>query len=305
MSQQIEPDPSDCCGSGCDPCIFDVYEQFRNNKKTSEKSTNCISGTKYTTFVVKNVKKLTENAYVYTFSYKMEERSDDDVSLSFNPGQHFLVRSEDPNGSGSKYFTRAYTPISNSTDLSFDVLIKLYRGGKMSEYFRWLRPGDETLWRGPYGSYEIDYSLKNLLMICQGTGIAPMLAVIETLLKNEFCETAIKLLYSCNPPYFHNELYRLAAFWNFSYELFGNNFQPKYNEIVHNRRLASTDIETYLTDIDHDRFQVVVCGSDSFSETVTRFLYDCNVNKDFIYIFYDVFFLIYKITYVHVYFRSA
>jgi hypothetical protein len=23
----IEPDPSQCCGSGCDPCIFDFYSE--------------------------------------------------------------------------------------------------------------------------------------------------------------------------------------------------------------------------------------------------------------------------------------
>jgi cytochrome-b5 reductase len=22
-----EPDPTDCCGSGCDPCIFELYQE--------------------------------------------------------------------------------------------------------------------------------------------------------------------------------------------------------------------------------------------------------------------------------------
>lgn len=22
-----EPDPADCCGSGCEPCIFEIYEE--------------------------------------------------------------------------------------------------------------------------------------------------------------------------------------------------------------------------------------------------------------------------------------
>lgn len=25
----VEPDPGDCCGNGCDPCIFDYYEEAR------------------------------------------------------------------------------------------------------------------------------------------------------------------------------------------------------------------------------------------------------------------------------------
>ena len=25
----VAPDPGDCCGNGCDPCIFDLYEEAR------------------------------------------------------------------------------------------------------------------------------------------------------------------------------------------------------------------------------------------------------------------------------------
>ncbi|HTV84193.1 MAG TPA: oxidoreductase-like domain-containing protein [Dyella sp.] len=27
----VEPDPDDCCGNGCDPCIFDFYEEARQH----------------------------------------------------------------------------------------------------------------------------------------------------------------------------------------------------------------------------------------------------------------------------------
>ena len=27
----VEPDPGDCCGNGCDPCIFDFYEEARQH----------------------------------------------------------------------------------------------------------------------------------------------------------------------------------------------------------------------------------------------------------------------------------
>jgi hypothetical protein len=27
----VEPDPGDCCGNGCDPCIFDYYEEARQH----------------------------------------------------------------------------------------------------------------------------------------------------------------------------------------------------------------------------------------------------------------------------------
>ena len=27
----VEPDPGDCCGNGCDPCIFDYYEEAKQH----------------------------------------------------------------------------------------------------------------------------------------------------------------------------------------------------------------------------------------------------------------------------------
>lgn len=27
----VEPEPGDCCGNGCDPCIFDLYEEARQH----------------------------------------------------------------------------------------------------------------------------------------------------------------------------------------------------------------------------------------------------------------------------------
>ncbi|GLQ90166.1 oxidoreductase-like domain-containing protein [Dyella flagellata] len=27
----VEPDSGDCCGNGCDPCIFDQYEEARQH----------------------------------------------------------------------------------------------------------------------------------------------------------------------------------------------------------------------------------------------------------------------------------
>jgi hypothetical protein len=27
----VEPDMADCCGNGCDPCIFDLYEEARQH----------------------------------------------------------------------------------------------------------------------------------------------------------------------------------------------------------------------------------------------------------------------------------
>uniref|UniRef100_A0A8C5K327 Cytochrome b5 reductase-like n=1 Tax=Jaculus jaculus TaxID=51337 RepID=A0A8C5K327_JACJA len=49
---------------------------------------------------------------------------------------------------------RAYTPISSaSAEGHFDVLIKCYQNGLMSQYVESWRTGDTAFWRGPFGGF--------------------------------------------------------------------------------------------------------------------------------------------------------
>jgi hypothetical protein len=33
IEKPIEPDPSECCGSGCNPCVYDIYAEKCANYK--------------------------------------------------------------------------------------------------------------------------------------------------------------------------------------------------------------------------------------------------------------------------------
>lgn len=72
-----------------------------------------------------------------------------------------------------------YSPIRWDTKC-FDVVIKRYDCGKMSAYLEHLKEGELTEWRGPYGNFQ--YSSRDqdlLLVICAGTGVAPIVPIIR------------------------------------------------------------------------------------------------------------------------------
>uniref|UniRef100_A0A1Y1KDV7 NADH-cytochrome b5 reductase n=1 Tax=Photinus pyralis TaxID=7054 RepID=A0A1Y1KDV7_PHOPY len=284
MEPPLKPNEADCCNSGCNPCIFDVYEdqlnKYLNKQLYISDARNCLSQTAYTAFTLKEIKPHAKNTFIYTFRYG--NTPDNCNRVLYKPGQHLLMKADD----NAVQFTRAYTPIpGDGTDLlSFTVLVKLYENGAMSAFFRNLRMNDDVLWRGPYGDYEVDYGLSRLLLIAQGTGIAPLYTIAHDILHNESCETFVHL-FLCSRTEddipLRDELYQLASYWNFTYEIFlsqATRARCKYNETVHDFRLSSNEIEAYFLRISDDRLQVLICGSDAFNVDVSRLVTECKTD---------------------------
>lgn len=287
MEPPIRPDDSDCCGSGCSPCIFEVYEEQLRRYRERDKETdllhptenNCISQTSYATFRLAEKKVHSKSTFLYTFRCKDVS---DETKLRYNAGQHFLMRSED------RKFTRAYTPIPPQRDRhSFTILVKLYENGLMSKTLAELAVNAETRWRGPYGNYMISFQFQYILGIAQGTGVAPVYAVFHKLVENESCETFLRL-FCCyrdsEDILLHDELYALSSNWNFTYELFlkrgDSTTGTKYNEKVNLRRLTCDDVERYLSGKHLGKLQVLICGSKDFNECWLEIVKKCGVKEN-------------------------
>lgn len=305
MEPPEKPDEIDCCNSGCKPCILDVYEEqlakyeaALNNATPHSVSNkkNCMSLTTYSVF--KLVEKISYNqeSSFYTFEYVKPQKSKSEVSLKdlaviYKPGQHFLLRGDF--GCADDQFTKAYTPIpfGDYHPLRFTTLIKLYDGGLMSRYIRKLKINSQTVWRGPYGDFNINYNYKHILCIVQGTGIAPIYVVIKEILKNEDCECAVKLYFcvrNSNDIYLRDELYKLSSFWNFSYEVFLSNDEElcvKYNETIHIKRLSQNDISNYLQDKNTECVQILICGSEQFNDSVLQNVLNLSFDKSNVHVF--------------------
>ena len=102
---ELPPEPekplqTDCCGSGCSPCVFDLYEKdmelwrkeclltkhsYSRSSSESEHIAS-LSFSKYTSLELQSVTELNTDTSVYRF------RLPEGTSLKLEIGQHLLLR---------------------------------------------------------------------------------------------------------------------------------------------------------------------------------------------------------------------
>ncbi|XP_051855594.1 NADH-cytochrome b5 reductase-like isoform X3 [Antechinus flavipes] len=195
-----EPLPSQCCGCGCKPCIFDIYyqeldrwEKARAKKDKSllwrKKEEPCLSELSQETFEafrISAMEQLTDDTCQVRFELPESRR------LGLSPGQHLILQGT-VNGLEVQ---RAYTPIScGNAEGYFEVLIKCYETGLMSQHVKSWKVGDMAFWRGPFGGFPYKPNqYGELLMLASGTGLAPMLPILKEITANEADETFVTLV---------------------------------------------------------------------------------------------------------------
>ena len=96
------PLDSECCGNGCSPCVFDIYdeemEQWQKlcvmskeeRRVVKEKQhfvvTDGLSKSHYTSVVITDIKRVTDDTCVYQFALAS------DSTLNMTVGQHLILR---------------------------------------------------------------------------------------------------------------------------------------------------------------------------------------------------------------------
>ncbi|XP_027962679.1 NADH-cytochrome b5 reductase-like isoform X3 [Eumetopias jubatus] len=260
----VEPLPSQCCGSGCSPCVFDLYhrelarwEAARASKDRSllsgEESQSCpskLSPETFLAFRISAVDRLTEDTYCVRFALPRN------CQFSLRPGQHLILRGK----VDGLEIQRAYTPISPANaEGYFEVLIK-------------------------YGE---------LLMLASGTGLAPMVPILQSITDNAEDETFVTLV-GCFKTfegiYLKTFLQEQARFWNVRtfFVLSQENSLEKlpwsYREKTCFGRLAQGLIEELVGSCRRKPF-ALVCGSAEFTKDMARCLLCAGLAKDSYYLF--------------------
>ncbi|OAY82958.1 NADH-cytochrome b5 reductase-like protein [Ananas comosus] len=167
---------------------------------------------KWLEFKLQETARVNHNTQLFRFSF------DPTAKLGLDVASCILTRAsigEESEGR-RRYVIRPYTPISDPDSKGyFDLLIKVYSDGKMSQYFATLKPGDVVEVKGPIEKIRYSPNMKKKIgMIAGGTGITPMLQVIKAILKNPDDKTQVSLLYANISPediLLKGELDRLAA----------------------------------------------------------------------------------------------
>ncbi|XP_059637998.1 NADH-cytochrome b5 reductase-like protein [Cornus florida] len=162
------------------------------NEETGRKI--ALNPDKWIEFKLQDTAKASHNTQLFRFSF------DPEAKLGLDVASCIITRAplgQDPEGK-PKYVIRPYTPISDPDSKGFfDLLIKVYPEGKMSQHFASLKPGDVLEVKGPIEKLRYSPNMKKHIgMIAGGSGITPMLQIIDYILKNPDDNTQVSLLYA-------------------------------------------------------------------------------------------------------------
>lgn len=148
-----------------------------------------------------------ENVSHNTRLFKIALQSPDTV-LGLPVGKHLAIRFTDRKG---KVFTRPYTPTSSDDEIGYmELVIKIYKDGKMGQYLDHLSIGEFIEIQGPRGRIHYDrpshisrelpgkvvqFNFDIINMIAGGTGLTPMYQVIQQIIKDKNDHTKVNMIY--------------------------------------------------------------------------------------------------------------
>lgn len=141
---------------------------------------------------------ISSDTKIFTFTLDHAEQQ-----IGLPIGQHLLMRLRDP--VTREAIIRAYTPISDSVEErgKLDVLVKIYRGsddgkhkgGAMTMALDSIPLGHWVEFKGPVGKFEYlgrgrctiggkEKRIKKFVMVCAGSGVTPIFAVLRAVMKD-------------------------------------------------------------------------------------------------------------------------
>ena len=196
------PAPSDCCNSGCSPCVTDLYEEALRRYELGlddadgDAAQVALDPLSYREFTVTSVEwfPLT-SAPTLRLSFSLPASC---PRLGLAAGQHLWLRSRAlGDDSADEVVSRPYTPITPPGVSPIGLYISLRDGGPMHRYLLHVSAGDTVSLRGPGGGFSLRTNRwHSITMIAGGTGIAPMLQVARAILANDRDDTSIKVIWS-------------------------------------------------------------------------------------------------------------
>jgi cytochrome-b5 reductase len=158
---------------------------------TTKKRTPTLDKQTYNEYPLIEKVEISPNTALYRFGLPHP----DDI-LGIPIGQHITVAA-DING---KTIARSYTPTSSDEDRGhFDLVIKTYPQGNISQVMANLKIGQHIKIKGPKGQFKYTMGMTRAFgMIAGGTGITPMYQIITHILYNSQDPTHISLIYANN-----------------------------------------------------------------------------------------------------------
>jgi len=139
-------------------------------------------------FELSDVKNVNYNTKLFTFKVPGQDKL---------PVSSFILTKAPLKDKDGKDLTRPYTPLTPLSKDEIRLLVKIYPDGQMAKHLETLQVGDKLEIKGPLP--KIPYAAntkKEIGMVAGGTGLTPMLQVIEEILHDPNDKTKVTLLFA-------------------------------------------------------------------------------------------------------------
>lgn len=162
-----------------------------SSKISKAKDDTALDPNNFKSFKLREVYQVNHNTNRYRFDLENEQQK-----LGLTVASCLVVKA--PIGENGKDVVRPYTPVSDTEDRGFfDLVVKTYPQGVMSKHLSTLNPGDKIDFKGPFLKFEYKPNNKKKIgMIAGGSGVTPMIQVIQHILKNPNDKTEVSLLFA-------------------------------------------------------------------------------------------------------------
>lgn len=174
--------------------FYSVWQtQTASDQAHTEAERTALNPNDWVQFKLHETKRVSPNTKIYRFTFN------DDEKLGLEIASCLITRAQLGKKADGKpnHVIRPYTPISPPNSKGyFDLMVKVYPDGKMSQHIDSLKPGDTLEVKGPISKLPYKPNMKkNIGMIAGGTGITPMLQIIDAILNNKDDNTKVSLVY--------------------------------------------------------------------------------------------------------------
>jgi cytochrome-b5 reductase len=235
----------------------------------------------YTEFTITRITNISHNTKLIRFAIPNNK------TLGLSIGRHISIKAM----INDVKVMRSYTPTSLPNQQGFfELLIKIYADGKMSQYIDNLKSGDRVEVRGPIGRFKYNInSYKRIGLIAAGTGLTPCLQLIRCILQGpDYSQDTTTFCF-----FFQNRTERdilLKAELDALQSMFEKRLEIHYfvsnpsasfgklNPYEHKGYIGEADINTHLT---RSKCEYVgLCGPNGFNESMIKLLKEAGHEVD-------------------------
>jgi len=165
-------------------------EEEEKEEPVSQESGNAnseaFSPKEWREFKINSKVPVAKNAHLFSIVF-------DEAVVSNIPLASCVLMSDEVDG---EIVVRPYTPLTKSGENTIGFAIKSYPEGKLSKRIGELKPGDTIKIQGPFPTLPYEKNMKKRIgMIAGGSGITPMIQILENILSTEDDDTEVTLIY--------------------------------------------------------------------------------------------------------------